>query len=152
MPNASVENVTSKQAKILEKLQTDAPASSESSRRGLFTGMAASVTGGCMCGICGASPAQAAAPGDWGYSMSRATDLCVCGAVPSLCSVLAANRKLIVQVLSRSSSNRLVHTLGDLHVQLEVPSHQWTCPSARNHAPPRTFVKFLHSESPPVTV
>lgn len=66
---ATPTGVTSTQASILKKLEKDEGASDNSSRRGLLTGAAASLAGGCMCGICGTSPVQAAAPGDWGYSV-----------------------------------------------------------------------------------
>ena len=67
---AGPDGVTSKQISILQQLGKDEDASENSSRRGLLSGAAASVAGGCMCGVCGASPVQAAAPGDWGYSAS----------------------------------------------------------------------------------
>jgi hypothetical protein len=67
---ASSDQITMKQGEILDQLRqgNKEPASGESSRRGLITGTMTATAGGCMCGICGASPVQAAAPGDWGYS------------------------------------------------------------------------------------
>lgn len=69
-------SLSSRQQDILAKLGDAAPAgqpttgeqpATGTSRRQLFNA-GATVLGACMCGVCGASPVRAAAPGDWGYT------------------------------------------------------------------------------------
>lgn len=154
------DGVTSKQASILRHLQGDKDASDSSSRRGLLAGTAAGVVGGCMCGICGASPVQAAAPGDWGYS-AQCCPLTVlpCALCHNLCMLLhlslehssllfTSHKHAVMQLQSRLSFNRLDPTHGVQHVLSERTSHQSTFRTRSSHAPPRTSVTCPRSESP----
>lgn len=68
-------SLSGRQQEILGKLKDAAPAplprtdggAAGTTRRQLFNA-GATVVGACMCGVCGASPVRAAAPGDWGYT------------------------------------------------------------------------------------